>query len=186
MKQSDINQLCQEAAACFQRHQWILPPEAEWAATDFGLGNVEKAGLVEVLLCNEPEYCEKIMYARKDMATPAHTHYEKKEDIICRHGVLRIILWPDNPRKAPPAGPVEVQIDRKMTTQQSGVAFDLPAGSRITLTPGIWHEFAPASEDCIIGEVSTYCNEEMDNIFADPDIDIFKEPEGDVPASYPA
>lgn len=185
MKQSEINMLCQVAADCLERHQWVLPPQPEWAATDFGLGDYRKAGLVEVLLCNEPEYCEKIMYAQEGMVTPAHTHYEKKEDIICRQGTLRLTLWSDNPRKNPPAGPVSVQINRKMETRQSGVPFDLPAGHRITLTPGLWHEFVSATPECLIGEVSTFCNEETDNIFADPAIDIFQAPEADVPASYP-
>jgi ABC-type sugar transport system, auxiliary component len=78
MKQSEINMLLKEAAECLKKHNWKLPPEPEWCATDFGLGEYEKAGLVEVLLCNEPEYCEKIMYARENMVTPCHTHYERK------------------------------------------------------------------------------------------------------------
>jgi len=75
MKQSEINKLCREAADCLKQHNWVLPPQPEWSATDFGLGDYTKAGLVEVLLANEPEYCEKIMYAREGMVTPAHTHY---------------------------------------------------------------------------------------------------------------
>lgn len=185
MKQSEINKLLREAAACLKKHQWVLPPQAEWSACDFGLGDYKKVGLVEVLLANEPEYCEKIMYAQDGMVTPAHTHYEKKEDIICRHGTLQITLWSSNPSEGTPNGTVEVKINRKMEKRESGVPFELKAGSRITLTPGIWHEFKPVGGEALIGEVSTFCNEETDNVFADKRIDIFQAPEPDEPAAMP-
>ena len=185
MKQSEINQLCREAADCLKKHQWVLPPQPEWSATDFGLGDYKKTGLVEVLLANEPEYCEKIMYAREGMVTPCHTHYEKKEDIICRHGKMSITLWKDRPGETEPEGTVEVRINRKMETKQSGVPFEMPAGTRITLTSGIWHEFVPIGGACLIGEVSTFCNEETDNIFANTKVDIFQPPEADEAANYP-
>lgn len=185
MKQSEINQLCREAAECLKRHQWVLPPQAEWSATDFGLGDYKKVGLVEVLLANEPEYCEKIMYAREGMVTPAHTHYEKKEDIICRQGTLRVTVWSSNPSEKTTNGSVTVKINRKEEPRQSGIPFDLKAGERITLTPGIWHEFVPVGGACLIGEVSTFCNEETDNIFANAKIDIFQAPEADEPPSLP-
>ncbi len=186
MKQSEINQLCREAADCLKHYQWTLPPQPEWSATDFGLGDYTKTGLVEVLLANEPEYCEKVMYARAGMVTPCHTHYEKKEDIICRHGRLQITLWNERPSEKAPSGTVEVAINRKMTTKQSGVPFEMPAGTRITLTPGIWHEFVPLGDACVIGEVSTFCNEETDNIFANSAIDIFQAPEADEAVALPA
>lgn len=179
MKQSEVNLLCREARECFDRKGWVLPPEPLWAATDFGLGDYRAAGLVEVLLANEKEYCEKIMYAREGMATPAHTHQLKKEDIICRSGLLRITLWKDNPHTAPANGGVRVQINGRERGMSSGEAFTLSAGERITLTPNIWHEFAPASPDTMIGEVSTWCDETKDNFFADPKVDIFHDIEPD-------
>lgn len=185
MKQSEINELCREAAERLKEHHWVLPPAPEWSACDFGLGDYRKSGLVEVLLANEPEYCEKIMYAREGMVTPCHTHYEKKEDIICRYGTLKVTLWSGNPREGKPEGAVEVKINRKMEKRQSGVPFELEAGSRITLTPGIWHEFVPVGGYCLIGEVSTFCNEETDNVFADPKIDIFQAPEPDEATAVP-
>lgn len=185
MKQSEINLVCRQAAECLKKHHWVLPPQPEWSATDFGLGDYKKAGLVEILLANEAEYCEKIMYACEGMVTPAHTHYEKKEDIICRQGTLRVTLWSSNPSENPPADAIEVQINRKKETRTSGVPFDMPAGTRITITPGIWHEFVPVNDECLIGEVSTFCNEEIDNIFANRDIDIFLAPEADEPVAFP-
>lgn len=179
MKQSEVNLLCREAAECFRRLGWPLPPEPQWAATDFGLGDFRAAGLVEVLLANEAEYCEKIMYARKDMATPAHTHNVKKEDIICRSGQLRVTVWNENPRTHSPAGTVTVRINGHEQAVKAGEPFFLQPGERITLLPRIWHEFAPSAADTMIGEVSTWCDEATDNVFADPRVDIFHEIEPD-------
>ena len=185
MKQSEVNLLCDEAAACFAKNQWALPPNPQWAATDFGLGDYRKAGLVEVLLANEPEYCEKIMYARKDMLTPVHTHGQKKEDIVCRAGRLHLWLWSSNPRETETAHQVTVRVNGEERTVHSGEAFVLQAGERVTLTPGLWHEFAPATDYCLIGEVSTWCDEAHDNFFADPAIDIFQPVEADEAAKLP-
>ena len=184
MKQSEVNQLCREAAACFQQHQWVLPPQPQWAATDFGLGDYRQAGLAEVVLANEPEFCEKIMYAAEGMVTPAHTHGAKKEDIICRSGCLRMILWKENPRTHAVEGQVEVAINGQIRTIISGESFDLNPGERITLTPGLWHEFAPSAPNTMIGEVSTWCDEEKDNFFADPAVDIFHTIEPDEAAEF--
>lgn len=184
MKQSEVNQLCREAAACFHDHDWALPPRPQWAATDFGLGDFRKCGLVEVVLANEPEYCEKIMYAGAGMVTPAHTHREKKEDIICRSGLLSLTLWKKNPREQPGEDKVEVRINGEIRTYPSGESFVLQPGERITLTPGLWHEFSPAAEGTMIGEVSTWCDEAKDNFFADPAVDIFHSIEADEPAEY--
>lgn len=167
-----------------RRMGWALPPQPQWAATDFGLGNYQSAGLVEVLLANEPEYCEKIMFAREGMKTPAHTHGQKKEDIICRTGAIQFTLWKENPQTAPPSGSIQLQINGRGREVNSGTPFSLSAGERITLTPGVWHEFEPCAPDTLIGEVSTWCDEEKDNFFANPEIDIFHEIEPDEPPLY--
>ena len=113
------------------------------------------------------------------MITPTHTHGKKKEDIICRSGALRMTLWNKNPLKHPAAGSVRVQINRQERVIACGEAFVLRPGERITLVPGIWHEFAPSAPDTLIGEVSTWCDEATDNFFADPKVDIFHDIEAD-------
>ena len=65
-----------------------------WDVTDFGLGEWQRYGLVLVNLAEEPEYCEKLMYARRGMTTPWHYHLKKKEDIICRSGCLVVYVKP--------------------------------------------------------------------------------------------
>ena len=48
--------------------------------------------------------------------------------------------------------------------------------------PGIWHEFYPTTEECIIGEVSTANDDLRDNFFLNPDIGRFPELVEDEPA----
>ncbi len=180
MKRSDINGLIRSATKCFESHGWTLPPQPRWDVTDFGLGCHRRYGLVLITLAEEPEYCEKLMYAWREMTTPAHTHAKKKEDIICRWGELKITLWKS---KELAAGDVlSLKINGKPTEVRGGKPVILHAGERITLTPGIYHEFAPASEECIIGEVSTANDDVNDNYFVSPDIGRFPGVEEDEPA----
>jgi len=56
------------AERCFVAHGWALPPNARWDIADFGLGVWRQFGLVLVNLAQEPEYCEKLMYAKGGIA----------------------------------------------------------------------------------------------------------------------
>ncbi len=99
MKRSEINAAWRAALACFQQHHWHLPPAPRWDITDFGLGDFPRTGLTLVNLATEPEYCEKLMYARRGQITPCHSHARKKEDIICRVGELTVQLWSTRPEE---------------------------------------------------------------------------------------
>lgn len=180
MKRSEINSLVRAAQTCFLTHGWTLPPVPKWDVTDFGLGRIRESGLVLINLCEEPEYCEKLMYARKGMLTPAHCHHQKKEDIICRWGVLHLRFWASADTAADKR-PVAMKLDGVMTEFQAGETLRLVAGSRITITPHIYHEFVPASPECIIGEVSTANDDLNDNFFINPDIGRFPDIEEDEP-----
>lgn len=173
MKRSEINNIYEEAKACFLENGWALPPEPRWDITDFGLDDFDKYGLVLINLAEEPEYCEKLMYARKGQTTPSHTHAKKKEDIICRSGQLALELWSGHPEKTVKGEVFEVQVNGEMRDHASGDVLTIGAGERITLTPGIFHAFWPATEGCIIGEVSTANDDTNDNIFVDSNIGRF-------------
>jgi D-lyxose ketol-isomerase len=180
MKRSDINRLVASATTFFLHNGWALPPRPRWDVTDFGLGDYRRHGLVLVNLAEEPEYCEKLMYARRGMTTPAHTHRKKKEDIICRAGQLDIRMWtgPDLSSGLP----FQVKVSGEVRTLPSGTTLTLRPGERVTLTPGIYHEFFPSSDECIIGEVSTANDDLNDNFFVNPDIGRFPGVEEDEPA----
>jgi D-lyxose ketol-isomerase len=167
MKRSDINRLIRSAEKCFTIHGWTLPPHPRWDVTDFGLGEYGRYGLVLVNLAEEPEYCEKLMYALEGMTTPAHCHKKKKEDIICRWGELAVVLWHDATQKA--GKPLSLKINGTVTEVVTGETLSLQAGERVTLVPGVYHEFFPTSAECIIGEVSTANDDLRDNFFVNPD-----------------
>lgn len=181
MKRSEINRLVEAAGACYRAHGWALPPRPRWDVTDFGLGEWRRFGLVLVNLAEEPEYCEKLMYAQKGMTTPAHTHRRKKEDIICRWGRLAIRVWAGAPG-ADAGGTLSLPVDHEPVAVASGGVVELEAGSRVTLAPGVYHEFWPLSDECIIGEVSTANDDQNDNVFANPDIGRYPGIEEDEPA----
>ena len=184
MKRSAINRAWRDAAACFARHHRALPPEPRWDITDFGLGDFDRFGLTLVNLATEPEYCEKLMYARRGQTTPCHTHARKKEDIICRAGELALRLWPAKPGAAQtPATAFAVPVNGAPRTLAPGQLLSLASGSRVTLVPGVWHEFQSASDECIIGEVSTANDDLHDNFFLDPAIGRFPAIEEDEPAA---
>ncbi|MBS0632656.1 MAG: D-lyxose/D-mannose family sugar isomerase [Verrucomicrobia bacterium] len=183
MKRSEINAAYRAAAACFARHHWTQPPHPRWDITDFGLGDFPRYGLTVINLATEVEYCEKLMFAHRGQTTPCHTHAKKKEDIICRTGELTLRLWPKRPEPGTtqPAT-FTVPVDGQPRALKPGEALVLAAGSRVTLVPGIWHEFFPSSDDCIIGEVSTANDDLHDNFFLNPDIGRFPDLVEDEPA----
>jgi D-lyxose ketol-isomerase len=184
MKRSEINSIYRQATACFARHHWALPPTPRWDITDFGLRDFPRFGLTLINLATEPEYCEKLMYARRGQTTPCHTHAKKKEDIICRSGELTLKLWPKKPVEGAALPPtLTVPINGVPTTLKTGEPFALPPGSRVTLVPGVWHAFYPTSDECIISEVSTANDDLHDNFFLNPDIGRFPGLEEDEPAA---
>jgi len=186
MKRSAINLAYRDALACFTRHHWALPPNARWDITDFGLGDFSAFGLTLINLATEPEYCEKLMFARRGQTTPCHTHRKKKEDIICRAGELALRLWPAQPSAPPPpatGSSIVVPVNGRPVALTAGSPFGLSAGSRITLVPGVWHEFFPTSAECIIGEVSTANDDLHDNLFANPEVGRFPGIEEDEPSA---
>ncbi len=172
MRRSRINQAYRNARSCFARNGWHLPPNPKWDITDYGLDDFDKAGLILINLADEPEYCEKLMYAHQGQETPAHAHKQKKEDIICRTGVLCIQVWKGHPEKSPDPD-FELQVNGERQPMRSGQILRLQAGERATFPPGIYHFFWPESDECIIGEVSTANDDENDNFFVNPDIGRF-------------
>jgi len=174
MKRSEINDLVSSASACFSVNGWTLPPDPKWDVTDFGLGDCRKFGLVLVNLADEPEYCEKLMYARQGMTTPPHCHRKKKEDIIARWGTLAVQVWSSTP-EASTGKKFTIPINGTPKVFADGDIITLTAGWRVTLVPGIYHQFKSVTDECIIGEVSTANDDLHDNFFANPDVGRFPE-----------
>lgn len=174
MKRSQINKALTSSKSFFERNGWVLPPTPKWDVTDFGLNQFDDLGLVLVNLCEEVEYCEKLMYARKGQITPQHYHKKKKEDIICRTGELSIQLWKDG-TTATTDGSLTVKKNGEWIAIQSGEIVTVNAGERLTIDQKVWHAFWPSSDECIIGEVSTANDDLNDNFFSNQDIGRYPE-----------
>lgn len=166
MKRSEINTAVREAAAAFKKHGWALPPKPRWDVTDFGLGNFRKHGLVLVNLTEQPEYCEKLMFVKKNQITPTHYHASKKEDIICRWGQLAID-FPKSKKK------FLLQVNGEARQISTHRPLILKAGERITLTQKVPHSFRAKTKYAVVGEVSTSNDDLHDNFFADKNIGRF-------------
>jgi D-lyxose ketol-isomerase len=184
MKRSTINAAIADARLAFERHHWHLPPNPRWDVTGFNLGDFDRYGLVLVNLAELPEYCEKLMFAKANQLTIMHCHKKKQEDIICRAGTFAIRLaarddrWNVNRNGAE----VRVLLNREEKMVPSNGVLYLRAGERITLYPGVYHEFWPVSDYAIIGEVSTANDDQHDNFFENPDVGRYEPIEEDVPA----
>mgnify|MGYP001095045652 CR=1 FL=1 len=182
MKRSTVNEAVRNATHFFEKNGWHLPPKPKWDVTDFGLGDFKNKGLVLINLAEEVEYCEKLMYAIKGQTTPAHAHKKKKEDIICRTGMLVVKLWKTHPEETKSDDTFEMKLTGEWKMLRSGDEVTLHAGERITIQQGIYHEFYPSTEECIIGEVSTANDDLHDNFFVDDNIGRFSEMVEDEPA----
>lgn len=183
VKRSEINAAIAEATLAFERHGWHLPPKPRWDVTGFGLGDFNRFGLVLVNLADLPEYCEKLMYARQNQTTVMHCHRKKQEDIICRAGTFAIHLADrdDQWQCRRNGGAVTVLLDGLKQSVESDATLYLRAGQRITLYPGVYHEFWPVSEYAVIGEVSTANDDQNDNFFENPDVGRYEGIDEDVP-----
>jgi D-lyxose ketol-isomerase len=181
MKRSEINTALNASKIFFEKNKWAILPHFRWDVTDFGLGKFNENGLVLINLAEENEYCEKLMYAKKNQRTPAHYHKKKKEDIICRIGTLTIQLW-DKGISTKTDTDFDIKINGQVRKLHSGDIVHLQAGERITIHQGIWHEFWPETAECIIGEVSAANDDLHDNFFRDPNIGRYPNIEEDEPA----
>jgi D-lyxose ketol-isomerase len=165
MKQSEVDSLIKDASLFFAKHSWFLPPGFLWDVTDFGLNDIYNFGLVLVNLCNEKEYCEKIMYAKAGMTTPAHYHKSKKEDIICRVGGLNIFFYCKDSMHHCNLHKLKIKKNNKFIEISCCDTVYLSEGERITIDPYISHAFTAMSSEVILGEVSTYNDDMNDNFF---------------------
>lgn len=95
---------------------------------------------------------------------------------------MQFVLWYGIPDPSRSGKSFTINRNNTPTEVFNGKPFILEAGERITLTPGVYHEFAPVSSQCIIGEVSTANDDLHDNFFINKDIGRFSVIEEDEPA----
>ncbi len=214
MKRSEINQLLQQACGFLKEMNYHLPPFAFWSPedwkskgeeyreirdnqlgwdlTDFGSGDFHKCGLLLFTVRNgsmtdpryDKPYAEKAMIVEPDQITPMHYHASKMEDIINRGGgdlIIQLYNADENDRLA----------DTPVTVFSDGRIYQVPAGSKVCLTPGesvtlkprCYHTFWAEHGKTFVGEVSKVNDDTLDNYFLDP-VGRFPEVEEDEAPLY--
>ena len=73
-------------------------------------------------------------------------------------------------RQRAQAESLRIPVNHEEREVSSGAIIELEAGWRVTLVPGVYHEFCPLSDECVIGEVSTANDDLHDNFFVNPDV----------------
>ncbi len=147
-----------------------------WDITDFGKGDFAHTGLCLFTLRNGSlgelqqgkgkVYAEKIMMSRPSQVTPMHFHWAKTEDIINRGGgPLVVQVYGSSDDEGLSEEPVSVEIDSVTHTLPPGEILELGRGQSITMYPGVYHSFWGASEDVLVGEVSSVNDDATDNRF---------------------
>lgn len=217
MKRSEINQIMREALQLFEEQKVALPPfiywtpeeweqkgdEAQeirdnmlgWDVTDFGQGDFNKTGLLQLVLRNgnlqmaqkyPKPYSEMLMVVRENQVTPMHFHWAKIEDIINRGGGnLMIMLYNSTEDEGLADTDVEVSMDGVKHVFPAGSIVRLKPGESITLTKGLYHRFwgEKGTGMVLVGEVSMVSDDVTDNRFYD-EIGRFPEVEEDEEPLY--
>lgn len=171
MKRSEINSLIKKSKVFFAKHNFLLPPFANWSPadwkskgreckeivtnnlgwdlTDFGSGDFNKVGLLLFTIRNGSikdengkPYAEKIIVVQEEQVTPAHFHFLKMEDIINRGGgVLMMQLWNSGEKKEFLDTEVTVSKDGVVLKVKSGGILELKPGESVCLPQMLYHKF---------------------------------------------
>jgi hypothetical protein len=148
-----------------------------WDVTDFGSGDFFRKGLTLFTLRNGSPpginpgkcYAEKIMLVRANQVTPFHYHARKTEDIINRGGSgagsLAVHLYHRNEADGFADRRVQAICDGVSREVEAGGMVVLGPGESITLPPYLYHSFYAVGGFALIGEVSSFNDDESDNYF---------------------
>jgi len=174
----------------------VVTPWHGLDVTDYGLGNFDTVGLVAYVLDNRRRegYAHKRLVLARNQICPNHYHWTKSETICCEDGQILITLggqavrhgagWDERCRL------VDVEVNNVPVHHDHGqiemgtVAITLNAGDAIFLPHGTWHEFRAVGGFALAEEVSTFNDDDTDNVFSCPDILRFPpEIDQDVPGT---
>jgi len=203
MKRSEINAYIAEGVELCRLQKFHLPPWAFWTAgdwktagheadeirrnmlgwdvTDFGSGDFLRCGLLLFTIRNgragrtapdAKDYCEKLLIVRRGQRTPTHFHWSKMEDIINRGGgplVLEVWNADHDTEALDETGEVTVSIDGIRRTVPAGGKITLTPGESITIQPYLYHCFYGGDGPTVLaGEVSRVNDDANDNRFLTP------------------
>ena len=128
-----------------QMDAWgLATPPAEPLVIDFGLGQLDRVGLIEYWIANETEagYCGKYLFVFDGQQCPAHSHRLKHETFFPVRGCLQVVM--------------------------DGRSLTLEPGQVLPIPPGHVHSFRGNGNSLLL-ELSMPCRVN-DNCFEDPRI----------------
>jgi D-lyxose ketol-isomerase len=151
----------------------VVLTEAEEAAievADFGLGEIDRQGLILLTYVNTERYCAKELLLLPGQTCPQHRHPPidgtpgKQETFRCRRGEVYLYVEGEPavaPRARPPAGSEELYtVWREIR---------LEPGQQHTIEPDSWHWFQAGPDGAVVSEFSSTSRDEAD-VFIDPRI----------------
>lgn len=174
MKRELYESLRKRALEYYDRAGIVLTPEERNSVeiADFGLDDIEHAGLILVTYVNSKRCCAKEMVLFPGMTCPEHTHapipeknYQGKEETFrCRYGTVYLYVEGEengSGRERIPSG-----YEGTYTVFHEII---LHAGEQYTIMPDTKHWFQAGPQGAVVSEFSTPSFDEYD-IFTDPDI----------------
>ena len=152
--------------------QIVLTPaeSANIEIADFGLGELETAGLQLVVYVNTERCCAKELVLFPRQTCPEHRHPPidgepgKEETFRCRWGTVYLYVEGE-PTQTPAAQSPKEHAD--FYTVWHEIA--LHPGEQYTIMPDTLHWFQAGEEGAVVSEFSTRSRDEFD-IFTDPHI----------------
>jgi len=138
---------------------------------EFGLGDLEHAGLELITYVNTQRCCAKELVLFPHQTCPEHYHPDikgelgKEETFRCRWGIVYLYVPGEKaaqPESIPPPG------SKKYYTVWLEVV--LRPGEQYTVSPNTLHWFQAGGEGAVVSEFSTRSRDEAD-VFTDPNIE---------------
>lgn len=140
-----------------------------WDVSDYGSGDFHRRGIVAftIRIANQKvfskyikPYAEKILILEQGQELPLHLHPRKVEDIINRGGGDFLIrLYKADPDNSISDDDVEVLMDGRKLTVESGSVLRVKPGESVTLLPDHYHTFWAESGKVLFGEVTMTNND---------------------------
>jgi D-lyxose ketol-isomerase len=151
----------------------VLTPEEQAGieVADFGLSDLERAGLEIVTYVNTDRVCAKELALFARQTCPEHRHPAvagepgKEETFRCRWGTVYLYVPGDRivgPHAKPPAG-----TEQHYTVWHEIV---LRPGEQYRLPPNTLHWFQAGDEGAVLSEFSSTSRDEAD-VFTDPNVE---------------
>ena len=160
------------ASECLRRAGIVLRPDEVEAmeVADFGLSDIENAGLEVIVYVNTDRVCAKELVVFPRQTCPEHRHPPvvgepgKEETFRCRWG--KVYLYVQGEKTGTPACKPPPGRESTYTVWHEVV---LNPGDQYTLYPNTLHWFQGGEEGAVVSEFSTRSRDEADE-FTDPDI----------------